>query len=280
MPVVSCLVPFAQVRDAEVVTIEGLEGAHPLQKAFVELGGAQCGICTPGMIMAAVALGPNPSFEDMRRGLAGNLCRCTGYEAIYRAVEGASAGRGRVVKAAVSAMDLLEPRSLDDALRHAAAARAADAAGGVHGRVRAAAVRHAAGAALHEHLGAGRAARHRAARRRAAASARWPPTRSWQRSPIVWEHLPMLVAASREVGGVQIQNRGTIGGNIANGSPAGDSLPVLAAADAVVVLRSLKGERRVPFNEHLHRLPRHRHPPRRADRGGGGAAGGGGAVVP
>ncbi len=69
-----------------------------------------------------------------------------------------------------------------------------------------------------------------------------------QRSPVVWEHLPMLVAASREVGGVQIQNRGTIGGNIANGSPAGDSLPVLAAADAVVVLRSLEGDRRVPFN--------------------------------
>ncbi len=68
-------------------------------------------------------------------------------------------------------------------------------------------------------------------------------------SPLVWEHLPMLVAASREVGGVQIQNRGTIGGNIANGSPAGDSLPVLAAADAVVVLRSLDGERRVAFNE-------------------------------
>ena len=68
-------------------------------------------------------------------------------------------------------------------------------------------------------------------------------------SPVVWERLPMLVAASREVGGVQIQNRGTIGGNIANGSPAGDSLPVLAAADAVVVLRSLDGERRVAFNE-------------------------------
>jgi aerobic-type carbon monoxide dehydrogenase small subunit (CoxS/CutS family) len=90
LPVVSCLVPFAQVRDAEVVTIEGLGGEHPLQKAFAELGGAQCGICTPGMIMAAVALGSNPSFDDVRRGLAGNLCRCTGYEAIYRAVEGAS----------------------------------------------------------------------------------------------------------------------------------------------------------------------------------------------
>jgi carbon-monoxide dehydrogenase small subunit len=94
MPVVSCLVPFAQVRDAEVVTIEGLEGAHPLQKAFAELGGAQCGICTPGMIMAAVALGPDPSFEEIRHGLAGNLCRCTGYEAIYRAVEGAAVAKG------------------------------------------------------------------------------------------------------------------------------------------------------------------------------------------
>ena len=94
MPVVSCLVPFAQVRDAEVVTIEGLQGTHPLQKAFAELGGAQCGICTPGMIMAAAALAPDPSFEEIRRGLAGNLCRCTGYEAIYRAVESASAGEG------------------------------------------------------------------------------------------------------------------------------------------------------------------------------------------
>ncbi|HET9011041.1 MAG TPA: FAD binding domain-containing protein, partial [Gemmatimonadaceae bacterium] len=59
--------------------------------------------------------------------------------------------------------------------------------------------------------------------------------------------LPMLIEAARQVGGPQIQNRGTIGGNIANGSPAGDSLPVLAATDAVVVLRSVDGERRVPF---------------------------------
>ena len=70
-----------------------------------------------------------------------------------------------------------------------------------------------------------------------------------QRSPLVRERLPMLAAACREVGGVQIQNRGTLGGNVANGSPAGDTLPVLAAADAVVVLRSVGGERRVPFNE-------------------------------
>jgi CO/xanthine dehydrogenase FAD-binding subunit len=68
------------------------------------------------------------------------------------------------------------------------------------------------------------------------------------RSPMVRRRLPMLAAAAREIGGVQIQNRGTIGGNVANASPAGDTLPVLAAADAVVVLASAAGTRRVPFN--------------------------------
>ena len=68
-------------------------------------------------------------------------------------------------------------------------------------------------------------------------------------SPIVAERLPMLIDASRQVGGPQIQNRGTFGGNVANASPAGDSLPVFAAANAVVVVRSVGGERRVPFTE-------------------------------
>ena len=91
MPVNSCLVPVAHVAGARVTTIEGLSGRHPLQRAFVEHGGAQCGICTPGMIMAAVALGPRPSMDEMRDGLAGNLCRCTGYSAIYRSIRKAAA---------------------------------------------------------------------------------------------------------------------------------------------------------------------------------------------
>ena len=68
-------------------------------------------------------------------------------------------------------------------------------------------------------------------------------------SPLVRRRLPMLAAAAREIGGVQIQNRGTIGGNVANASPAGDTLPVLAAAEAIVVLASTSGTRRVPFTE-------------------------------
>src|SRR2546428_10121690 len=90
-PVNSCLVPLAQVGRARVTTIEALGGRHPLQHAFIEHGGAQCGICTPGMIMAAVALGPRPSMDEMRTGLAGNLCRCTGYSAIYRSIRKAAA---------------------------------------------------------------------------------------------------------------------------------------------------------------------------------------------
>jgi len=92
-PVNSCLVPAAHADGARVTTIEGLAGTHPLQRTFVEYGGAQCGICTPGMIMAAVALGPRPSRDAIRVGLAGNLCRCTGYEAIYTSIRKANQRR-------------------------------------------------------------------------------------------------------------------------------------------------------------------------------------------
>jgi carbon-monoxide dehydrogenase small subunit/xanthine dehydrogenase small subunit len=86
-PVNSCLVPFAQVQRGRVVTIEGLSRARRLQEAFVTEGGAQCGICTPGMILAAAALPRKASLDEIRVGLAGNLCRCTGYEGVYRAIK-------------------------------------------------------------------------------------------------------------------------------------------------------------------------------------------------
>lgn len=86
-PVCACLVPVAQVAGANVLTIEGLGGDHPLQRSFTACGGAQCGICTPGMIMAALPLGSAASIDEIRTALAGNLCRCTGYEAIYRAIQ-------------------------------------------------------------------------------------------------------------------------------------------------------------------------------------------------
>jgi carbon-monoxide dehydrogenase small subunit len=94
----SCLVPILQADGAEVVTIEGIakdEQWRPLQQAFVSCNGSQCGICTPGMILAAVNLlkqKPQPFDEEIRAGLAGNLCRCTGYIRIFEAVKKASAG--------------------------------------------------------------------------------------------------------------------------------------------------------------------------------------------
>ena len=85
--VVSCLVPVAQVEGKSIRTIEALEGKHPLQHSFIRHGAAQCGICTPGMIMAALGLPESASLEEIKLALAGNICRCTGYEAIYRAIQ-------------------------------------------------------------------------------------------------------------------------------------------------------------------------------------------------
>jgi len=88
----SCLVPVAQANNATITTIEGVakeDQLHDVQQAFIEHGGAQCGICTPGMVLAAVDLlerNPQPSEHDIRVGLAGNLCRCTGYMKIFESV--------------------------------------------------------------------------------------------------------------------------------------------------------------------------------------------------
>ena len=88
----SCLVPVAQVDGSAVTTIEGVAGAvqlHAVQQAFLDCGGAQCGICTPGMVLAAANLlerNPSPSLDEIRTGLSGNLCRCTGYMRIFEAV--------------------------------------------------------------------------------------------------------------------------------------------------------------------------------------------------
>jgi carbon-monoxide dehydrogenase small subunit len=102
MLVNSCLIPVAQASGASIFTIEGISShpmMKPLQEAFLECGGAQCGICTPGMILAAVHLlekKQQPTLADIGEGLSGNLCRCTGYMQIFEAV--ATAARRRVTK--------------------------------------------------------------------------------------------------------------------------------------------------------------------------------------
>ena len=93
----SCLTPVLQAEGADITTIEGIASAdgvlHAVQRAFIEHGGAQCGICTPGMVLASVKLlerTPNPTDDEIRSGLAGNLCRCTGYMRIFEAVRQAA----------------------------------------------------------------------------------------------------------------------------------------------------------------------------------------------
>jgi carbon-monoxide dehydrogenase small subunit len=103
----SCLIPVLQANGARVLTIEGVSDEarlHPLQQAFLECGAAQCGICTPGMVLAALHLlekCPQPSMDEIREGLSGNLCRCTGYLQIFEAVMKAaekSAGQDEAAK--------------------------------------------------------------------------------------------------------------------------------------------------------------------------------------
>ena len=98
MPILACLTLVSQVNGGKIRTIEGVatDGElHPVQKAFIEYGAIQCGFCTPGMVLSALALlqnNPEPTIEDIKKGISGNLCRCTGYrkiiEAIYQAAKG------------------------------------------------------------------------------------------------------------------------------------------------------------------------------------------------
>ena len=94
----SCLVPLAQAAGSSITTIEGVadgDRLHAVQEAFIAHGGAQCGICTPGMVLAAVNLlreNPAPSLDRIRAGLAGNLCRCTGYMRIFETIVRACQG--------------------------------------------------------------------------------------------------------------------------------------------------------------------------------------------
>ncbi len=96
LPVLSCLALALEMQESEITTIEGLERdgrLHPLQETFAELGAAQCGYCTPGIILSGAALlreHPQPTREQIKEALAGNLCRCTGYTKIYEAVEAAA----------------------------------------------------------------------------------------------------------------------------------------------------------------------------------------------
>jgi carbon-monoxide dehydrogenase small subunit/xanthine dehydrogenase small subunit len=251
----ACLMMAYQADGCVVETIEGLaEGdrLHPLQDAFVEKGASQCGICIPGMILAAKADldRRSPTNQDeIRRGLAGNLCRCTGYTKIFAAVAQA-ASLPRPPRTALSppppaAPSYLRPRSLEEALEILAqrTGEVQPVAGGTDvlvkakdGRVNRAALfdlttvpelQGIEDRGDYVWIGAG------------------VTHTEMMESALLASHVPALPAACAVIGGPQIRNRGTLGGNIANASPAADTVPPLYAADAVVECVSISARRDV-----------------------------------
>jgi xanthine dehydrogenase small subunit len=258
-----------------VVTIEALAHGdgklHPVQKAMVDHHGSQCGFCTPGIVMSLYALwlqNPDPSTWQIEKALQGNLCRCTGYEAIIRAARAASMAardadwlvkdRARILRSlsGFSTRDRVElgegaqkfviPANVDDFAEFYAenpnatiVAGATDVGLWVTKQMRNLAslvyvaglddLRHITEADDHLSFGAG-------------------VTYS-QAYPILARHLPQLIELWDRIGGEQIRNMGTIGGNIANGSPIGDTPPAMIALGATLVLRKGAARRRIALED-------------------------------
>jgi carbon-monoxide dehydrogenase small subunit/xanthine dehydrogenase small subunit len=287
----SCLIPALQVAGRSVLTIEGLgteESPDRVQRAFLEEGAVQCGICIPGMVLASYALlerNPRPQREEIRLALAGNLCRCTGYERIIRAVERASRMERRPAQAAVSVQgtvttdeaqasadhatlearspvrppakmessrthpDALCDGSLADALR-ALAARKGDL------------VPIAGGTDLMTAIRLGPPAPAELLDLSAYPELREVGTRDGilvigaavtltriLEDPLIARHAPALRQSAEVFGAPAIRNRATLGGNLMSASPAADLPPVLLALDAAAIFVSATGERRVPLAE-------------------------------
>ncbi len=273
LPVDSCLVPAYQAAGRDVRTIESLDEAA--LDPFLRTGATQCGACTPGVVMTAWWIREHPDLLEthgVRELMAGNLCRCTGYDGIVEGVEAALAERARgagggpggsggtspgaratprpLARAGVRGSGAVHrPRTLAAALdRLAEDPEAIPMAGGtdllVHwpGHLAAHDRDYVDLAGIDELRGH-----------------RWGESELvlgglstyWEliRDPRVAREFPLLVDAGRQVGAVQIQARGTWAGNIANGSPAADGVPVLMAYDAVVGLASSAGTREVPLSD-------------------------------
>jgi xanthine dehydrogenase small subunit len=256
--VASCLVQVGQAHGAGILTIEGMAEdpiGRRVMEAFVEGGAVQCGFCTPGLVLSARALlaeNPAPTVGEIRQALAGNLCRCTGYKKIVEAVVAAGervasmqfkANHSEAREQPVHTTEFVRPESLAEALALLAQGEDWQIVGGGTD----------AGVKFEHHLKDRRwldlsgLDELRGIREddealtvgggvRYADLVRSTAVRQWARP---------LVQASRQVGGAQIQNVGTLAGNLVNGSPAADAVPPLVALDAVAVLRSAQGERKV-----------------------------------
>jgi len=272
--VVSCLVPVGQVEGRDVRTVEGLaeDGRlDPIQAAFVDSGGVQCGICTPGILMSARAFldsGAEPTDAAIREVIAGNLCRCTGYMKIIDAIANAATTAprempggppkvpfelaGPALRPNVEAGSnvrvgaaFVRPTTLAEAYALLATGPWRPIAGGTDIMVQLADDPSAADKALLDLTGIEelRGIRVDSDRLVVGATATYTDLR---RSELVQAHLPALAQMASAFGATQLQNMATLGGNVVNASPAGDSLPLVLAAEAVLVAGGPGGERAIP----------------------------------
>jgi len=257
----ACLTLTGQAHGAEILTVEGLSQDEPgaqVLEAFARAGAVQCGFCTPGFAISARALLAEtsaPDVEAIRRGLSGNLCRCTGYTKIIKAVAEAAQNtqpsvsarppNGHAPAAINGQTEFARPATLAEAfdLLNQPEPRWRVIAGGTDVLVQ------------HEHrlkslnlldiggLGELRQINERDDLISIGALVSYTEL---IRSPLVQKWAWPLVMAAREVGGAQIQNMGTLGGNVVNASPAADGVPPLYVLEAQLVLKSVRGERTLP----------------------------------
>ncbi|PIE54013.1 MAG: molybdopterin dehydrogenase [Dethiosulfovibrio peptidovorans] len=266
----ACMVPAVELHGSRVVTVEGLKGKDdPLQRAFVELGAVQCGFCIPGMVMASRALlarHPHPTREQIKQGLAGNLCRCTGYEKIIKAVtQAADEGYGEIARADLADLDLVRPEfsailSSDERDRVFLPYEVNDAcevldrfddvymvAGttdmypdlkkGTKAPERIMDLTHLCDLKKIERLGRG-----------AVIVGSGVTTQRLADHPLIRQYFPALQSAADQSAAIAIKNKATMGGNLMTASPAADMPPVLLMLGATVVFRSLRGRRKVPMD--------------------------------
>ena len=248
----SCTVLAAQASGHEVTTVEGLATngeMHPVQRAFHPEHGLQCGFCTPGMVMAIVSMlkeNPHPTEEQVRSGLEGNLCRCTGYHNIVRAALAAAEGGVFVIP---SSFTYKRAGSAEEAL-DLVAEHGEDAkflAGG-HSLLPLMKLRLAAPEVIID-LGGLRDLSYVTDQGSYVAIGALTRHHDVEHSEVLGREVPLLAYAAGQVGDPQIRHRGTIGGSIAHADPASDLPAVLLALDATVVARGADGEREIGIGE-------------------------------
>ena len=267
----ACILLLGQIHGSELITVEDLaEGGklHPVQQAMVDAHASQCGFCTPGFVMSLFALGhenPNPTREDIVVKIAGNLCRCTGYRPIVdAALKACHTMKDRWTTQSAATVKLLEPLSVDDLFasdgeNFFAAPASADSLASLCQQYPNARI--VSGATdvglwitkqfrpLKQIIWTGRARGFADITDHADRITIGGGATYAEALPLLAKHFPDLGDVMTRIGSAQVRASGTIGGNIANGSPIGDMPPMLIALGATLHLRSGGTMRSMPLED-------------------------------